>query len=290
MRRIAIFGSLHKPQYKERLEQFLCELQKFSAELYYDAPFLEALRANLCTDGLRVDGILSEGQALDIDYAISLGGDGTYLRTARRVAMQNIPILGINLGSLGFLTNLEASEAPPLIYRLFSGEYHLEERKQIRVEVDGHYFGDVLNEVAILKRETGSMISIDALLSGDHLASYDCDGLVISTPTGSTAYSLSVHGPIIMPKAACMLLAPIAPHSLTMRPMVIPEDMTIDLSIAAHNNSFLLVLDGQTKILNTDNAIRLKLSEHRIRMIQLERKPFAETIREKLLWGTTVRK
>lgn len=290
MRRIAIFGSLHKPQYRGRLEQFLYELQRFPVELYYDASFHEALRSNFPIDLLRIDGVLKVGEALDVDCAISLGGDGTFLRTARRVAMQNIPILGINLGSLGFLTELEASEAPPLIHRLFSGDYQVEERNQIRVEVDGKYYGDVLNEVAVLKRETGSMISIQTYLDGDYLADYNCDGLVVATPTGSTAYSLSVHGPIIMPQASCMLLAPIAPHSLTMRPLIIPDEIAVDLSVYARNNSFLLVLDGQSKILDVVNSIRLKLSKHTIRMIRLDGKPFAETIRKKLLWGTSVRK
>lgn len=290
MYRIAIFGSLHKAEYRSRLSQFLGELTRRDVALYFDPPFLEALKSVLDTAELPVSGILTSGEALDVDCAISLGGDGTFLRAARRVAHQHIPILGINLGSLGFLTSLEASQAAPLIHKLFSKEYHIEERKQIRVEVDGAYFGDVLNEVALLKRETGSMISIHALLDDDHLANYDCDGLVVATPTGSTAYSLSVQGPIIMPHSACLLLAPVAPHSLTMRPLVIPEDITIDLSVRAHNNSFLLSLDGQSKILSCSSSIRLSLSEHPIRMIQLEPKPFAETLREKLLWGTTVRK
>lgn len=290
MYRIAIFGSLHKKEYRERLKQFFCELTKFDVDLYYDPPFLEELRAILDETVLRCAGRLSNDEALDIDYAISLGGDGTFLRTARRIAHQQIPILGINLGSLGFLTNLEASEAPPLIKKLFSKAYHIEERRQIRVEVDGRYLGDVLNEVAILKRETGSMISIHALLDGDHLANYDCDGLVVATPTGSTAYSLSVSGPIIVPQTPCLLITPIAPHSLTMRPLVIPEGITIELSVSAHNNSFLISLDGQSKILNCSSSICISLSTHPIRMIQLEAKPFSETLRKKLLWGTTTRK
>lgn len=290
MYRIAIFGSLHKAEYRDRLQQFLAELTRFDVALYYDPPFLEELKSVLDDSTLSCAGTLSSGEALDVDYAISLGGDGTFLRTARRVAQQHIPILGINLGSLGFLTNLEASEAPPLIHKLFSKVYHIEERKQIRVEVDGVYLGDVLNEVAILKRETGSMISIHALLDGEHLANYDCDGLVVASPTGSTAYSLSVQGPILMPQASCLLIAPIAPHTLTMRPLVLPDEMTIDLSVSAHNDSILLSLDGQSKILSCSSSIRLSLSEHPIRMIQLERKSFAETLRQKLLWGTTARK
>lgn len=289
MYRVAIFGSLHKGGYKERLKQLFTELTKFDVALYYDLRFLEKLRGMLDEHELRISGILAMGEVLDVDCAISLGGDGTFLRTARCIAKQHIPVLGINLGSLGFLTNLEAGEAPPLIHKLFSKSYHIEERTQIQVEVNDQYIGDVLNEVAILKRETGSMISIHALLDGNHLANYDCDGLIVATPTGSTAYSLSVQGPILMPQASCLLLAPIAPHTLSMRPLVIPDNITIDLSVNAHNNSFLISLDGQSKILNCSSSIRLCLSEHRIRMIRLEDKPFTETLRTKLLWGATPR-
>lgn len=290
MYHIAIFGSIHKAEHRDKLRQFFQELVKYDVALYFDPPFFESLIEIIGQDAIEAPRLLTHTETASLDYAISLGGDGTFLRTARRVAAQNTPILGINLGSLGFLTNLEASEAAPLIHKLFSSSCYIEERKQIRVEINDKYFGDALNEVAILKRETGSMISILAGLDGDHLANYDCDGLVISTPTGSTAYSLSVQGPIIMPQASCILLAPIAPHTLTMRPLVIPDTMTIDLSVSAHNGSFLISLDGQSKILNCSSSIRLRLSEHRIRMVQLEHKPFAKTLRQKLLWGTTVRK
>ncbi len=288
MYRIAIFGTKYKEQHAPRLQLLLDELDRYGAMLLCDAPFHQVLTQEY---GLspRLAGILDDDQALDVDLAISLGGDGTFLRTARRVASQDIPILGINLGRLGFLTDMEVADAAPLIHRLFDGTYTIEHRTQLRVEIDGKSYGDVLNEVAILKRETGSMIRIHARLDGVYLADYDCDGLVVATPTGSTAYSLSVHGPIIMPDSHCTLIAPIAPHSLTMRPLVVASDTLVEMEVSARNNTCLLVLDGQSKIVPCSARIAIRRSEDTIRMVHLRKTPFAETLRRKLLWGTSVR-
>lgn len=288
MYRIAVFGSTYSQHHADRLRLLFDELRRSDVALYYDVAFLEAVQSSY---GLTppVAGTLPEGEAIDADFAISLGGDGTLLRAARRVGSQKIPILGINLGRLGFLTDMDSVDAAPLIHRLFTGEYRVEQRGQLRVEVDGQYFGEVLNEVAILKRETGSMISIHTLIDDNYLANYECDGLVVATPTGSTAYSLSVYGPIMMPQTQCTLLAPIAPHSLTMRPLVVPDEVRIDLSVSSRNNSFLMVLDGQTKILSCGVPIRITRSEHTISIVHLGQSSFAETLRRKLLWGAPVR-
>lgn len=286
--KIAVFGTKHKQQHTEQLRLLFEALERADVSLYFDRCFYQALieEYNLSP---RIAGFVDDAQALDIDCAISLGGDGTFLRTARRVASQSIPILGINMGRLGFLTDMDVAEAVSLIPNLFSGQYHIEERMQLRIEVDGRNYGDVLNEVALLKRETGSMISIRTQLDGAYLADYDCDGLVVSTPTGSTAYSLSVHGPIIMPDSPCTLLAPIAPHSLTMRPLVVAASTLIEMEVSARNNTCLLVLDGQTKILPCGVRITVRRSSHCIKMLHLRPTNYADTLRRKLLWGTSVR-
>lgn len=239
----------------------------------------------------RIAGALpTDMSPLDVDFVLSLGGDGTFLRAARRVFGQEIPVLGLNMGRLGFLTDMGIEEALPLLPRLFSGEYTLERRMLLSVEVDGHPYGQVLNDVALLKRETGSMISIHTLLGGeDYLANYECDGLIVSTPSGSTAYSLSAYGPLIMPQCRNMLLTPIAPHSLTMRPLVLPEDLSVEMTVTARNNTFLLVLDGQTKILPTGVKVRVQKSQSQLRIVHLRPYCFADTLRRKLLWGAPVR-
>lgn len=289
MYKIAIFGTKHKVHHASELKVFLQALSAQGAHLYFDAEFYHALEHEYHLTPPKCDGLLDSTQPLGVDYAISLGGDGTFLRTARRIGSEGIPILGINLGRLGFLTDTTLSEATSLIDRLFEGEFIIEERMQLRVEVDGEYYGDVLNEAALLKRETGAMISIYTELDGVYLASYDGDGLVIATPTGSTAYALSVHGPIVMPNAKCALLAPIAPHALTMRPLVVSAETEITCRVSSRSNTSLLVIDGQNKLLPNGALVRLSRSHHCIRMLRLRALPYAETLRRKLLWGTSPR-
>ena len=224
-----------------------------------------------------------------MDFVISLGGDGTLLRAARRVFAEGTPILGLNMGRLGFLNDRSIQEALPLIERLFEGNYTTEERMLLSVEVDGTHYGEVLNDIALLKRETGSMITLHTRLEGKELANYECDGLVISTPSGSTAYSLSAYGPLMMPQTRAMLITPIAPHSLTMRPLVLPEEQTIELTVSARNNTFLIVLDGQTKILPCGVRIRIRKSANTLRLLHLDDYSFTDTLRKKLLWAAPVR-
>lgn len=286
--KVAVFGTGYKSQHRQELELIFAELARPDVALYYDPSFDRIVRREY---GIvpPAGQLLDLGTALDLDFAISLGGDGTFLRTARQLGGQDIPILGVNIGRLGFLTDIDAHEAAPLLHRLFEGAYTVERRMQLRVEVDGKHYGEVLNELAILKRETGSMISIHTLLDGAYLADYDCDGLIVATPTGSTAYSLSVYGPIMMPDAECALIVPIAPHSLSMRPLVVSDEAVIELSVTARNNSFMLTLDGQDKIVPCNTQIRVLKSTHCISMIRLRVMSYADTLRRKLHWGAPVR-
>lgn len=286
--KIAIFGTGYKAQHRENLQLIFDCLEQYDAYLFYEAVFHRIVIEEYNITPPQGQ-LLEVDKGLDIDFAISLGGDGTFLKTARHIGGQNIPILGINLGRLGFLTDIDVHEAVPLLHRLFSGEYTIEKRMQLRIEVNGKHYGDVLNELAILKRETGSMISIHTLLDNAYLADYDCDGLIVATPTGSTAYSLSVYGPIMMPDASCTLIAPIAPHSLSMRPLVVSSAATLSLSVTARNNSFMLSLDGQAKIFPCNTTIGVSRSEHCISMLRLRERSYAETLRQKLHWGAPVR-
>lgn len=288
MQRIAIFGSNHKEHHALELQKLFDTLKALGVSLVFESSFYQTLTQDYGVS-LEHQLLLEDSPALGVDCAISLGGDGTFLRTARRVASQEIPILGINIGRLGFLTDIDIAEATNLVHKLTSGDYTIEERKQLHIEIDGKSYGDVLNEVALLKRETGSMISIQTWLNDSFLANYDCDGLVVSTPTGSTAYSLSVYGPIIMPNAQCILIAPIAPHSLTMRPLVIADDTQIEMIVSGRNNTFLLVLDGQSKILPCGAKVRIYCSPDTIRMIHLHERSYADTLRRKLLWGASTK-
>ena len=280
MYRIALVASQHLSAHAAHLAQLLSALDRSDVALYCDRTFQLDLAEEFHLTP-RIAGVLpTDMSPLDVDFVLSLGGDGTFLRAARRVFGQEIPVLGLNMGRLGFLTDMGIEEALPLLPRLFSGAYTLERRMLLSVEID----------VALLKRETGSMITIRTLLGDeDYLANYECDGLIVSTPSGSTAYSLSAYGPLIMPQCRNMLLTPIAPHSLTMRPLVLPEDLSVEMTVTARNNTFLLVLDGQTKILPTGVKVRVRKSQSQLRIMHLRPYSFADTLRRKLLWGAPLR-
>lgn len=285
---VGLFGTGYKPQYTALLTELFGEMLKVGMNLYFDDKF-----HSIATDeyGILLPDVelITSSNIEHLDLAISLGGDGTFLHTVRRLSGHDVPILGVNLGRLGFLTHVDANELIGLLPRISNKDYSLEERSQLRITVNDDPLGDVLNEVAILKRETGSMITIQTHLDGTYLADYECDGLVVSTPTGSTAYSLSVYGPIIMPEAPCTLITPIAPHSLSMRPLVLSASSTLSLSVSARNNSFVLALDGEATVFDCKTRLKIELSPRCIKMVSLRVTSHADTLRRKLHWATPVR-
>ena len=289
MYKIALVASPSLASHAEHLRQLFVQLDRPDVSLWCDRSFHQMLEQDLGISP-RIAGYLpTDFSPLNMDFVISLGGDGTLLRAARHIFAEGTPVLGLNMGRLGFLNDRSIEEALPLLDRLFEGSYTTEQRMLLYVEIDGKPYGKVLNDVALLKRETGSMITLHTLLEGQHLANYECDGLVISTPSGSTAYSLSAYGPLMMPQTRAMLLTPIAPHSLTMRPLVVPDDNTIEVSVSARNNSFLIVLDGQTKILPCTSRIRITKSPNTLHLVHLGDYSYTETLRRKLLWAAPVR-
>ena len=262
MKKIAIFGSRHKSEQGASIKALILKLEEAGTPLYIERKFLSFLEQDLDFHPA-ICGVI-DTLPEHIDYVICMGGDGTFLRTAHQIGVSQIPVLGVNTGRLGFLTDVDCHEASELITRL-------------------------LDEAAILKRETGSMIRVNAYLNDDYLAAYDADGLVVATPSGSTAYSLSGSGPIIMPACRNFVLTPIAPHSLNMRPLVVPDDTVIRLEVDSRSRNYLLVLDGRTRTLPCDTSILLKRAPHTLRMIRLRPHSFAETLRRKLMWGAAVR-
>lgn len=238
-----------------------------------------------------INGLLT-GDIFDLDVAISLGGDGTFLRTAARVNRQNIPILGINTGRLGFLADVGSTDVEDTLEELFKHYYKVEERILIRLETEGRAYKGynyALNEVAVLKRDTSSMITIHTSLNGEYLTSYQADGLVIATPTGSTAYSMSVNGPIILPQDNSIVLSPVAPHSLNVRPLVIPNDFEITLGVESRNRTFLISLDGRSEIFPAGIQLKVSKADYTTKVIKRYNHTFYETLREKLMWGADVR-
>lgn len=288
--KVGIFGSQYQQEKQSIIRRVFSKLTSLEAEIYVDTFFHDYL---LETFGFepQINGLLP-GDIFDLDVAISLGGDGTFLRTAARVNRQNIPILGINTGRLGFLADVGSTDIEDTLEELFKHYYKIEERILLRLETESQAYKGynyALNEVAVLKRDTSSMISIHTSLNGEYLTSYQADGLVIATPTGSTAYSMSVNGPIILPQDNSIVLSPVAPHSLNVRPLVIPNDFEITLGVESRNRTFLISLDGKSEIFPTGIQLKVSKADYTTKVIKRYNHTFYETLREKLMWGADVR-
>lgn len=226
------------------------------------------------------------------DFVICLGGDGTILEATVLIQRRDIPILGINMGRLGFLANVAKSNIESSLDALFSGRFQLDFRSLLAVRTSCNRIlkpNFALNEVTIARKETTSMITVHTYLNGTYLNSYWADGLVISTPTGSTGYSLSCGGPIIMPNSENFVLTPIAPHNLTMRPFVIADNNTLRLRVEGRENQFLTSLDSRMHSFTTDTELFIQKADFRIALVQTEMQDFASTLRGKLSWGLDYR-
>lgn len=226
------------------------------------------------------------------DYALSIGGDGTFLNTAAHIGMKNIPILGINIGRLGFLADIPGEKMLDAINLLLAGELTVEERTLLTVESsDGTQFQYPysLNEISILKQDSSSMLSIHTMLNGELVHTYQADGLLVSTPTGSTAYSLSVGGPIVVPQASNFILSPVSSHSLNVRPLIVPDNWIIELEIKSRTNCYQLALDGRTCILNESTRLRIGKADFTIKVLKQPNHTFFDNLKNKLMWGVDKR-
>lgn len=223
-----------------------------------------------------------------IDMAFSVGGDGTFIKTVSYIRDSGVPILGINTGRLGFLANISRDQIYSTMELIRQKKYVFQERSLLRVETENDLFGEdnvALNEVTLHKKDTASMITIHATLDGNYLNSYWADGLIVATPTGSTAYSLSCGGPIITPGCQVHILTPIAPHNLNVRPMVVPDHMPIKLKIEGRERKYLVSLDSSSKNISEGSELLIHKAEFMINVMKFEDNNFLDTIRNKMLWG-----
>ena len=270
--------------------EMLDYLSKRNADVFIEETFYR----NLCRDlngDLPVAGVF-EGNSFETDYAISLGGDGTFLRAASKVGAKNIPIIGVNMGRLGFLANVLPGEVLEMLDEIYVGNFDIEERSVIKLSTDSDKFRDypfALNDIAILKRDTASMISIRVSVGGEYVVTYLADGLIISTPTGSTAYSLSNGGPIMVPRSGILSLTPVAPHSLNIRPIVIGDDMEIKLEVESRSHSFLAAIDGRSERVDEGTTVTIAKAPFRIRIVKRHNHRYFSTLRSKLMWGADSR-
>jgi len=219
---------------------------------------------------------------------VSVGGDGTLLDTATLIGASGVPIIGLNAGRLGFISSASVDEFEGVLQTLLDGTFKFEERSLLQIETKRNLFGSLnfaLNELTVLKKDTAAMIKIDTYYHEEFLNSYWADGLVVSTPTGSTAYSLSCGGPIIMPGSENMVITPIAPHNLSIRPMVVPMSARLKLKISGRSDNFLISLDSRSETIMPDEEIFVSKAPFTLRLLQPKGHTFLNTVRHKLGWG-----
>ncbi len=288
--KLALFGNVYQAKKSSSVQQLIQLLKKHQVKLFVETEFYNYLTKTLQID-LQPDGLIDYNN-FDTDVAISMGGDGTFLETARRVGNKEIPILGINTGRLGFLADISQQEMEAALNNFFNGNYKIEERSLIQVQSEeaplkGYPYA--LNEVAVLKRDNSSMISIRVEINGEYLTTYQADGLIINTPTGSTGYALSVGGPIIMPQAGIFGITPVAPHSLNMRPLTLKDEAEITLEVESRSHNFLVAIDGRSESCREGTRLTLKKAPYRIKVFQRKEHSFFNTLRNKLMWGADIR-
>ncbi|WP_324672496.1 NAD kinase [Hymenobacter sp. GOD-10R] len=285
--RIAILG---KP-FSEAAQPFVQALLEDLVARQTEVLIAESFRTYLDNSLRLPEGIGSfrRGDSLrGVQFVFSIGGDGTLLDTVTYVGNLQIPILGINAGRLGFLATVTPAHLSQAIDSLFKGHFVIEERSLIRVDTDPDVFGDVnfgLNEFSILKRDTSSMIVVHTYIDGEYLNSYWADGLIVSTPTGSTGYSLSCGGPVMLPQTNNFIIAPVCPHNLNVRPLIVSDRSVISFEIEGRSNNFLLSLDSRSVPVDAGVQIAVRRETFTARLVKLNHVNFLSTLRSKLNWG-----
>ena len=284
--RFALFGNEYQARKSASIQKVLDVLGEQGAEIYMDRPFYEFLTQSLGLK-VRVAGLFDDYN-FDVDFCISMGGDGTFLKTASRVGAKCLPIVGINTGRLGFLADVGPTEIEEALDLLFAGTYDVEKQTIIKIEADGEPIEGnpyALNDIALLKRDMASMISIRTCINGDYLVTYQADGLIVTTPTGSTAYSLSNGGPIMVPQTGTLCLTAVAPHSLNIRPIVIPDDCEITLEVESRSHNFLAAIDGRSEKLLEGTRVTIRKAPFSAHVVKRKGQRYFSTLREKMMWG-----
>lgn len=294
--RLALFGKSGQEVLSQEEKALLDCLGSYRDDLLIEASYLNLIRQSIGQDYTPA-GIIYD-KDFDADFALSIGGDGTFLRTADQVAHKGIPILGINCGRLGFLAYIPSNQAAAAIRTIHNGTYQIVGRNLLELQMnagDGnqcnaedipHY---ALNDISILKHDMSSMISIDTRVNGQHLVTYMADGLVVSTPTGSTAYSLSIGGAIIDPATNVIELTPVAPHNLSMRPIVLQDSSEISINVSSRSHNFLISVDGHSFSASENQSITIRRAPYQIRTVQPDGSDFFTALREKMSWGVDQR-
>ncbi len=292
--KVALFGKQFSEEFLDSFKLILDEFNSDRVELCIYRPFYDFVVNNLGFTP-NVTEFFSKHSDLDkeADYFFSIGGDGTFLDAVTLVQDSGIPIVGVNSGRLGFMADIAQDEIPAAITNILKGNFSIEERTLLKVQTgDNGLFKDfnyALNEFTVHKKDSASMITIHTYIDGEYLNSYWADGLIIATPTGSTAYSLSVGGPILIPNTQNVVISPISPHNLTVRPIVVPNQQEITLKVEGRSDSYLASLDSRSVSFGALNELKISKADFKIKVLKLNTHSFYNTLRNKLMWGVDKR-
>ena len=288
--KIAVFGQYYQNNTHSIVEKVVAFLEQNNIEICFYKIFYDNLIENEVSLSEYSTFDSHECLKVNFDYLISIGGDGTILRAATFVRNYNLPIIGINAGRLGFLATIQEENIEKLLTRVVANDFSISKRTLVSLHahpenVDLEDINFALNEITVSRKDTTSMITIETYINNEYLNSYWADGLIISTPTGSTGYSLSCGGPVIMPTSNCFVITPIAPHNLTARPLIIPDDSELTLKIKGREEQYLVSLDSRITSVSNETTLTVKKSDFHISIIEFPEEGFLRTIRKKLLWG-----
>jgi NAD+ kinase len=294
--KFAIFGNEYQAKKSTSIEKILDYLAQKGAEIYVENAYYEFLTRSQHID-VKAAGVF-EDYNFDVDYVISMGGDGTFLKAASRVGAKGTPIIGVNMGRLGFLADVLPGEVEAALDSLYAGECQIEDHVVIQVEAEGGVLAGnpfALNDIAVLKRDDASMISIRTQVDGEFLVNYQADGLIVTTSTGSTAYNLSNGGPIIIPQSSSLCLTPVAPHSLNIRPVVINDTAEITLDVESRSHNYLVAIDGRSERMTEGTRLVIRKAAHTIKIVKQRNQRYFSTLRKsartlKVLGIVSVRK
>lgn len=291
--KIALYGQTVNPEFFEELSGLFDLLKGKQIKCFVYRPFLEYLQQD-CGIDPEIAGQFETGDDLpdDVSYLVSLGGDGTLLKSFMATKNGSIPLVGINSGRLGFLSDISRDEIEHAIRDLMDGNIYIDERTVLELETiknNQPVFQYALNEISVTKLDSSSMININTYINDEFLNTYWADGLIIATPTGSTAYSLSVGGPILTPDSANFVISPIAPHNLTVRPIVVPDNHLITLQVEGRGLHFLTTVDSKSEPFYFTERLKIRKAPFKVKTIRLKDHSFFSTLRNKLMWGADKR-
>lgn len=291
--RFAVFGNEYQSHKSVAAHNILKALKEKGAEIHVERAFYNLLQSLYHNDMPEVH--VFDAMPSGIAYAVSIGGDGTFLKTAARVGALEVPILGVNAGRLGFLSDVMPQEASDAIDAIYAEKTSIERHVAIEAEV-AETDGTVvlrelyaLNDIALLKHDNASMISIRTYINGQYVTTYQADGVIVSTPTGSTAYNLSNGGPIMVPESGILCLTAVAPHSLSMRPLVLSDASEIELRVESRSRHYLIAVDGNSKNLPVGTTVNIRKAKHKVMVVRSLHTNYYQLLRSKLMWGADVR-